>query len=88
MLTRSGTADIVVCISCAHADRSKALASLETVFDRSGVTPEDVLAAKKHTDAVLASSSEKVQLRSSSFTTFSAGPGVTRWLKHGCSAAC
>ena len=33
---------------------------METVFARSGVTPEDVLASKKHTDAVLASTSEKV----------------------------
>ena len=42
------------------AERSRALASLETVSARPGLTPEDVLASKKHTDAVLASSSEKV----------------------------
>lgn len=34
---------------------------METVFARPGLTPEDVLATKKHTDAVLASSGEKVR---------------------------
>ncbi len=43
------------------AERRKALGSLETVFERPGVTAQDVLATKTHTDAVLASSSEKVR---------------------------
>lgn len=43
------------------AERRKALGSLETVFERPGVTAQDVLATKTHTDAVLETSSEKVR---------------------------
>jgi hypothetical protein len=47
--------------SALFAERRKALGSLETLFERPGVKAEDVLATKKHTDAVLASSSEKLR---------------------------
>lgn len=50
------------CCVCCPADRSKALASMEAVFARLGLTPADVLASKKHTEAVLASTGEQVTL--------------------------